>query len=311
MATYNELNRREFLAHSAALAAAASLPVGSFAQEAAMRTRAIPGTDETLPVVGLGAPRPFIEFPPEGKELSKSLVQAMVDEGGRLMDTPSFFRPDPPVLGEILTEMGLQEKLFLTGKITVNGEEAGKAHLEKLVENIGKQPMDLLMIHNMRGLEYNWPTLKEWKEAGRTRYIGVSLTRNEDTVKLEKFMQDERPDFILTGYSIFHPLAAETALPMAADLGIAVLCAEAFKAGEDGNFFALVAGKELPEWAAEFDCQSWAQFALKYVLSNPAITCVVTETSKVSHVIDNMGAGYGRLPDEAMRKRMRDHLLSL
>jgi diketogulonate reductase-like aldo/keto reductase len=207
--------------------------------------------------------------------------------------------------------MGLQDKLFLAGKITVNGKEEGIRHLERSVENLNKRPIDLLMIHNMRDMENHWPTLKEWKEAGRTRYIGVSLTRQENYDELEKFMQAEQPDFILTGYSIFHPMAEESALPMAADLGIAVIGAEAFKAGEDGNFFGLVAGKELPEWASEFDCESWAQFALKYVLANPAMTCVVTETSKVSHVVDNMGAGYGRLPDEAMRRRMREHLLSL
>ena len=266
------MNRREFLASSAAFAAAASLPTGVFAQET-MLTRAIPGTDETLPVIGLGAPRPFIEMPPEGMELPKSLIQAMVDQGGRLMDTPSFFRPDPPVLGEILTEMGLTDDLFLTGKITVNDKEEGAAHLEKMVQNLGKQPMDLLMIHNMRNLEDNWATLREWKDAGRTRYIGVSLTRQESYDGLEKFMTDEKPDFILTGYSVFHPMAEESALPMAADLGVAVIGAESFKAGEDGNFFGLVAGKELPEWAAEFDCNSWAQFALKYVLANPAMTC--------------------------------------
>jgi len=307
---FRNINRREFLTNSAVFAAATSLPTVSFAQQK-MNTRPIPGSDETLPVVGLGAPRPFIELPPEGKELPKSLIQAMVDLGGRFLDTPAFFRPDPPVIGELLTEMGLQEDLFLAGKITVNGKEEGIRHLERTVENLNKRPMDLLMIHNMRDMEHHWPTLKEWKEAGRVRYIGISRTRQENYVEVEKFMKAEKPDFILTGYSVFHPMAAESALPLAADLGIAVIGAEAFKAGEDGNFFSLVAGKELPEWTSEFDCESWAQFALKYVLANPAMTCVVTETSNVSHVVDNMGAGYGRLPDESMRLRMREHLLSL
>jgi diketogulonate reductase-like aldo/keto reductase len=235
----------------------------------------------------------------------------MVDLGGRLIDTPAFFRPNPPVIGELLTEMGLQQELFLVGKITVNGKEEGIAHLEKTVKNLNKRPIDLLLIHNMRELDLHWPTLKEWKEAGRVRYIGVSLARQKTYSGLEKFMKTESPDFIMTGYSIFHPVAGESVLPLAADLGIAVIGAEVFKADEDGNFFNLVAGKRLPAWASEFDCESWAQFALKYVLSNPAMTCVVTETSKVSHVVDNMGAGYGRLPDEATRQRMREHILSL
>ena len=124
-------------------------------------------------------------------------------------------------------------------------------------------------------------------------------------------MKDEKPDFILTGYSVFHQMAAESALPMAADLGIAVIGAEAFKAGEDGNFFGLTAGKQLPEWTSEFDCESWAQFALKYVLANPAMTAIVTETRKVKHAVDNMGAGYGRLPDKKILQRMTTYIQSL
>ena len=306
----NETNRREFLACSAALAAAASLPARSFAQET-MRTRPIPGTDEHLPVIGLGAPDIFIDLPPEGRELPISVLEAMVDLGGKLLDTPSFFRSDVPILGEILTEMGLQDEMFLTGKITVNDKEDGIRHLERLVTNLNKRPMDLLMIHNMRNVEEHWPTLRDWKEAGRTRYIGVSLTRNSDYVEFDQFMRTERPDFIMTGFSIHNPMAAETTLPLAADLGIAVLIVEAFKTIDDGGIFSYVAGKPLPEWAAEFDCESWAQFSLKYILSHPAVTGIVTETRQVRHVIDNMRAGYGRLPDEATRQRMSEYLLSL
>lgn len=306
----SEINRRAFLANSAALAAAATLPGRLLAGETT-RTRVIPGTDEALPVVGLGAPVPFIKMTDAGKELPKSLVQAMVDLGGRVIDTPAFFRPDVPILGEVLEEMGLQDELFLTTKITVSGKEEGNAHLEKAVANLNKRPMDLLMIHNMREMDTHWPTLRDWKESGRARYIGVSLTRNDDYVELEKFMKLEKPDFILTGYSVYNPMAEESALPLAADLGVAVLVAEAFKAIEDGGIFAHVAGKQLPEWTSEFDCESWAQFALKYVISNPAVHCVVTETSKVRHVIDNMRAGYGRLPDVATRHRMREYVLSL
>ena len=276
-----------------------------------MRTRRIPGTDEYLPVVGLGAPNIFIRLPPEGKDLPKSVLQTMVDLGGRLLDTPAFFRPDVPVVGDLLTEMGLQQELFLSGKITVNGKQAGIEHLERTVANLNKRPMDLLLIHNMRTLDEHWATLKDWKEAGRVRYIGVSLTRNADYVAMERFMRTESPDFIMTGYSIHHPLAGESTLPLAADLGIGVLIVEAFKATEDGGIFGIVADKPLPEWASEFDCETWAQFSLKYILSNPAVTAIVTETSQVRHAEDNMRAGYGRLPDEATRRRMSEHLLSL
>jgi aryl-alcohol dehydrogenase-like predicted oxidoreductase len=310
MSARYEMNRRKFLAQSAALAAATSLPLLGMAQEK-MRTRLIPGTDEALPVVGLGSPEPFRRLTDEGKELPISLVQTMMDLGGTVMDTPPFIRPDIPVIGGILQEMGVANDLFLTTKITVSGKEEGIAHIEKLMAALNKNPMDLLMVHNMRGMDEHWATLKDMKAAGRTRYIGVSLTRNDDYVELNKFMKAEKPDFIMTGYSIFNPLAAETALPLAAELGVAVLVAEAFKADDDGSFFAKVSGKELPDWSAEFDCESWDLFALKYVIANPAVHCVATETSKVKHVIDNMGAGYGRLPDEATRKRMREFILSL
>jgi len=310
MPNVNEMSRRKFLADSAILAAAAAVPVGSFAQES-MRTRLIPGTDEALPVVGLGSPRIFINLPPEGKDLPKSVIRTMVDMGGRVIDTPSFFRPDVPVIGELLTEMGLQDELFLTGKITVRGKQAGIDHLENLVRNLNKRPMDCLMVHNMRDLGNHWPTLKDWKEAGRVRYIGVSLTRTTDFSALEKFMRDESPDIIMTGYSITQQGPAERVLPLAADSGIAVLGAEPFKAREDGAYFDVVAGKQMPEWVSEFDCDSWAQFSLKYILSNPAVTCVVTETSKVHHAADNMRAGYGRLPDEATRQKMSKYFLTL
>ena len=276
-----------------------------------MLSRQIPGTDEFLPVIGLGAPDIFIDIPPEGRELPTAILQAMIDQGGRLLDTPAFFRPHVPVVGELLTEMGLQEELFLTTKITVNGKQAGIDHLERAVANLNKRPMDLLLIHNMRTLDEHWPTLKDWKEAGRTRYIGVSLTRNSDYVEMERFMRSERPNFIMTGYSIHHPLAGESTLPLAADLGIAVLIVEAFKATDDGGIFPIVAGKPLPQWAVEQDIESWAQYSLKWILANPAVNGIVTETRQVRHVIDNMRAGYGRLPDEATRGRMSEHLLSL
>jgi diketogulonate reductase-like aldo/keto reductase len=292
------------------VAAACALPIGSRARES-MRTRPIPGTGEHLPVIGLGAPDVFINLPPEGKELPVSLIRTMMELGGRVIDTPPFFRPDVPVIGQLLSEMNLQRELFLTGKITVSGKQEGIRHLERTVANLDKRPMDLLMVHNMRDMGNHWPTLRDWKEAGRVRYIGVSLTRTLDYSGLEQFMKTERPDFIMVRYSIHHPYTGDRILPLAMDNGIAVIGIEAFKTNDDGGFFGLVADKKLPDWVAEFDCESWAQFALKFMLSNPAITCVVTETSKVKHVIDNMHAGYGRLPDASTRQRMSEHLLSL
>jgi diketogulonate reductase-like aldo/keto reductase len=168
--------------------------------------------------------------------------------------------------------------------------------------------MDLLMVHNMRDMKNHWPTLRDWKDSGKVRFIGVSFTGKQDYSALEKLIRDEHPDFLMIGYSIARQGPAERILPLAADSGTAVIGAQAFR---NGKFFSGVAGKTLPEWVSEFDCESWAQFALKYILGNTAVTNVVTETSKVKHVIDNMRAGYGRLPNDATRKKMSDYLLSL
>lgn len=299
-----------------------------------MLTREIPGTGEYLPIMGLGSPIPFYSDPPEGPGLAESLVQAMYDMGGRFIDTPAFFRPYPPgaappegqpvpqdgehmpALGSVINTLNLQDELFLAGKISVRGKEEGIQHMDKLIANLNKRPMDLMMALNMWDMEFHWPTLKEAKAEGKVRYIGASLTNirndpNFDRTPIENFMREERPDFFLLGYSMFQNEPEERLLPLAQDLGIAIVAAEAFKTRADGAYFSVTAGKELPEWAAEFDCNSWAQFALKYVASHPAVTTVVTETRQVRHVIDNMGAGYGRLPDEAMRKQMAEYFFSL
>jgi diketogulonate reductase-like aldo/keto reductase len=327
------ISRRKFLAQTTALTAASTLSLGSIAQET-MITRAIPGADEHLPVMGLGSPNIFYKNPPAGPELAQSLVQAMYDMGGRFIDTPAFFRAnspgtgpaiDPlepqnalnlPAIGPIIDEMGLQNELFLAGKISVTGKQQGIDHMEKLIANLNKRPMDLMMSLNLRDIENQWSTLKTAKAEGKVRYIGASLTNirnvdNFDREPIERFMREERPDFFLLGYSIFQNGPEERLLPLAADLGIAIIVAEAFKTRQDGAYFNVTDGKELPEWAAEFDCETWAQYALKYVVSHPAVTTVVTETSKVKHVIDNMHGGYGRLPDQAMRKRMADHFYTL
>ena len=275
-----------------------------------MNKRLIPANHEAIPVVGCGSPDMFYVMPPEGEALPKSIIQAVVDTGGRVFDTPAFFRPYPAVLGPILQDMKLAQKLFLTGKITVKGKQEGIEHLEKLVANLGKNPIDLLMVHNMLDMENHWPTLRQWKEEGKVRHIGVSRTRVTDFAPLEKFMKAEKPDFLLIGYSMFQQGPAERILPLARDIGTAVLCAEVFKAEDDGEYFKKVAGKKLPEWAADLDCNSWAQFGLKYVLGNPAITCALTESSQVSHIVDNFHAGYGRFPNEATRKKMVDVVMS-
>ncbi len=311
MSDTGTFDRREFIKASALIAGAAAIPLSTaIAQGGSMITRPIPGTNERLPVIGLGAPEPFIDLPPEGKELPISLINAMMEMGGTVMDSPSFFRPNVPVFGPLINEMGVRDDLFLIGKSTVNGRENVINHLDKLMVNLDKYPMDSLLIHNMREMDVQWPILKELKAQGKVRHIGLSLTRQVDYGPLVSFMATEKPDIVMTGYSITQQGPANSVLPFARDNGIAIIGVEPFKAVDDGAFFSMVAGKELPDWAAEIDVHSWAQFSLKWIISDPAITSVVTETVSVKHVIDNMGGGYGHLPDQAMRQKMSDLLLS-
>ena len=311
------VNRRQFLQQGTALGAAATLPLSVQAQQT-MPTgdivkRYIPGTHEALPVVSLGAAPIFINYPDEGKSLSHEVLGNFIQSGGRVCDTPTFFRPNDPVFGEIMTEMGgLQNDLFLITKIATSGKEGGIAHLERSLNYIGKDPIDAALVHNMNDMPNNWPTLKQYKEEGRARYIGVSLTRQTDYTALKDFMTAERPDIVMTGYSITQQGPEEQGvLALAQDLGIAVLGVEPFKAIDDGAFFSMVSGVEIPDFAREYGIESWAQYSLKWILSHPALTSVVMETSTPRYVFDNMHAAYGEYPDQETRQRMSDFLLDL
>jgi len=298
----NKLNRRQFLSVSAATAVAATLPTSVQAQES-MRRRKIPTTGEELPVCGLGSSPIFRNLPEGGKEVPMSVVQTMLDMGG------SVLRDGDPILGSVLEEMGELENTFLSAKITVSGKQAGVEHLETLQRGLRKNPVDLLMVNLMREMENHWPTLKDWKEAGRTRYIGITHTTDQvEEAPTIKLIESGELDIMQVNYSMMQPDAANRILPAAMANGVAVVTTRPFT---NGSYFGMVADHELPEWAAEFDCVSWAQFSLKYVLSNPAVTCALSETSKPRHVVDNMGSGFGRLPDEEMRNRMFDHFHSL
>ena len=300
------------------MTAASTLPLGAFAQHSApmgdIVKRFIPGTHEALPVVGIGAPSIFINYPDEGgKDLSQQVLKTFMDTGGRLCDTPAFFRPNDPIFGEMMTEMGnIQDDLFLVTKITVPGKEAGVAHMERCLNYLGKDPVDMALVHNMNDMSNNWGTLKDYKAEGRARYIGVSLTRKTDYTDLTNFMKTEKPDVVMTGFSITQQGPAEQdVMAIAQDLGIAIIAVEPFKAIDDGAFFSMVSGVEIPEFAKEIGIESWAQYSLKWILGEPAMTSVMMETSTPRHVIDNMTAAYGEFPDQATRKKMSDFLLAL
>ena len=268
--------------------------------------RVIPGSREKLPIVGLGSTKPVRFIREAGTGPIESVIHKLLSYGGCVVDTS----PRPAELdarfGLVLQQAEFRDSLFVAAKVTVTGKEQGIAQIEQTQRLFGRDPLDLLQISSLTDLDTHWPTLRAWKEADKVRYIGVTVAHERLYETLEAFMKRESPDFVQLNYSVMEYTAEERLLPLAEDMGIATLVNGPFMNGE---FFGRVAGHDLPDWAAEFDCESWAQFSLKYILAHRAVTCVLTETTKPHHMEDNARAGLGRLPDTAMQHRMRDHAL--
>ena len=197
------------------------------------------------------------------------------------------------------------ESLFVTTKIDSTGKEAGIEQFRQTQELYGKQTLDLAQIFSLTDLDTQWPNLKDWKAAGDARYIGVTVSQYGLYEQLEAFLQRETPDFIQVNYSITERRAEERLLPLAADMGLGVLINRPFM---NGSYFDRLEGVPLPDWTAEFDCESWAQFSLKYILAHPTVTCVLTETSNPAHMAENAGTAFGGMPDEAAKARMREFI---
>ena len=301
----DDTNRREFLTRLAGLGAALSLSSAARAlpPQQALPTREIPGTGERLPIVGFGSSKPVLEIPTEGTEPLEAVLGTLLDQGGRVVDTSPRTVDIDREFGQVLTRPRFQDSLFLAAKINTEGEEAGVAQVRQSQQLFGRPTLDLLQVESLRDLDVHWPNVRAWKDNGEARYIGVTVSAYRNFERLEAFMRSEPFDFVHVNYSVMEPLAEERILPLAQDLGLAVLTNRPFM---NGSYFGRVAPHTLPEWAAEFDCESWAQFSLKYVLSHPAVTCALTETSNPVHLVENMHSALGRFPDEATRRRMRE-----
>ncbi len=302
-----KFNRRELLTALSGLGVLGTLPASATAGDV-LPQRAIPGSKETLPIVGLGSTKPVRLIREAGTGPIESVIRKLVSYGGRVVDTS----PRPSELdarfGQVLQQAEFRDSLFVAAKVTATGKEQGIAQIEQTQRLFGRDPLDLLQISSLTDLDTHWPTLRAWKDAGKVRYIGVTVANERLYETLEAFMKRESPDFVQLNYSVMEYSAEERLLPLAEDMGIAILVNGPFMNGE---FFAHVDGHELPDWSAEFDCESWAQFSLKYILAHPAVTCVLTETTKARHMEDNVRAGFGRLPNEATKQRMRDYTSSL
>ncbi len=301
-----KISRRKMLKISAGTGAAlllSELPV--FAQQPPLLMRLIPSSGEGIPVVGLGSARTFNVGPPTSEWLGLSdVVELFHEMGGRFFDTAPSYGTSEKVAGQIVRELGIEDDLFFATKIsTGGGRQAGIDQEEGSHQSWGRDTIDLNQVHNLRDVDTHLRTIRQAKEEGRTRYVGVTTSFARQYQRMEQVLRIEELDFVQLNYSLGEREAAERLLPLAQDRGLGVVVNEPYNVG---RLFGAVRGRELPDWAAEFDCRSWGQFFLKYILAHPAVTVIIPATSDPEHLVDNMGAGVGRLPDERTRTRMEE-----
>ncbi|MBI4611709.1 MAG: aldo/keto reductase [Candidatus Rokubacteria bacterium] len=269
---------------------------------AALLQRPVPSTGETIPAVGLGTWRTFdVDAAPAEREPLREVLRRFAALGGRVVDSSPMYGAAEAVVGDLATDLGLHPSLFLATKVWTTGREAGVAQMERSLQRLRTRRLDLMQVHNLVDWQIHLRTLREWKQAGRIRYLGVTHYTAGAYGELERVMRSEPLDFVQLNYSLGEREAERRLLPLAHDRGIAVLVNRPFA---EGGLFGRVRGQPLPPWAADFDCESWAQFFLKWILAHPAVTCVIPATRQPAHLADNMRAGQGATPDAATRERM-------
>ena len=312
------LTRRDYLKYSAMAGAACAVPSSVLAaiESGSIIKRAIPKSGEAIPVVGLGSSATFRTVAQsEDVTALQEVLTTLVENGGSVFDTAPGYGASEEVAGRIVQDLGLQEKVFWATKVNVAGRggaaadpEAARAQIARSFEYVGKDPIDLIQVHNLGDVPTQMGILKELKAEGRVRYIGVTSTSENRYSDLARVMREEPVDFIGVDYAVDNLVSAETILPLAQELGIAVLGYIPF--GRT-RLWARVRGREVPEWAAEFGADTWGKFFLKFVIAHPAITCVTPATSKAANMLDNIGAAFGELPDAALQKRMIEYVDAL
>ncbi len=314
------MTRREYLRLLLAAGVSLTLKPGLIAagsdEKLPLITRAIPASGERLPVVGLGSSATFSRVAGEGdNERLGEVLGALVEQGGSVFDTAPSYGASERVAGEIAQAQGLTDKLFWATKLNVAGRGGGSADPEAAWQQIErsfayahKSPVDLIQVHNLGDVPTQLGILKELREEGRVRYIGVTTTFPRQYGELEEIMRREPLDFIGIDYAVDNRTMEERILPLAEDRGIGVLVYAPF--GRQ-RLWERVDGQPVPDWAEEFNAHTWAQFFLKFVVSHPTVTAATPATSRGRHMVDNMGAAHGALPDAEMRQRMVRHIESL
>jgi diketogulonate reductase-like aldo/keto reductase len=274
-----------------------------------MHTRTIPSSGETLPVIGLGTWQTFdVGGNGAARAPLKEVLQALHDAGGRVVDSSPMYGSSESVVGDLCTELGICEPLFLATKVWTSGREEGIRQMQRSVERMRAGRVDLMQVHNLVDVEAHSATLLEWKKQKRVRYVGITHYTASSHREVERWLKTKRYDFVQVNYSLEEREAEDRLLPLAQQLGVAVMINRPFATG---GMFRRTRGKPLPPWAAQLGIESWAQYFLKWIVSHPAVTCAIPATSKPAHMRDNAGAGHGVLPDAGLRRRMAEHYASL
>ena len=267
-----------------------------------MIAREIPSSREMLPVIGLGTWQTFdIEGGSAEQRTLEEVLETFVDLGGRLVDSSPMYGRSEAVVGNISAALNLRNRLFLATKVWTTGKQAGIRQMEESFQKLRTNGIALMQVHNLVDVATQLETLREWKQQGRIRYLGISHYTAGGHDAVIRLVASEPLDFIQINYSVGEREAERRLLPLARERGVAVIANRPFAGGE---LFRRVRSKPLPEWAAEINGTTWAQLLLKFVISNPAITCAIPATSKVSHLRDNMRAGSEPLPDDKLRERI-------
>ena len=305
MSTLENWTRRDVMRLAAIIGL---LPAISAAEDEQMMTRKIPVSGEELPVIGLGTWQVFdVESTTEEIALRRQILDLLVEHGGSLIDTSPMYNRSEKVIGDVLAASGNRDRVFLATKVWTDGKASGERQMQRSAELMNTEVLDLMQVHNRRDLDMQFASIREWQEEKRIRYNGVTDYRESAHDEIIDVMKRNKPEFIQINYSLGEHGADDHVLPLARELGIAVLINRPYMSSQ---LFRAVGKRELPDWAGSF-ASSWGQFFLKFIVSHPAVTAVIPATSSVRHMTDNLEAGFGEMPDQATRAKMISFIDSL
>lgn len=296
------MDRRTMLRFSFASCAAAFFPLGISENPQHLIKKSIPASGERLTAIGMGTWQTFdVGGNQTARAVRREVLKRFADKGGELVDSSPMYGSSEFVVGDLASDLGLLDRLFIATKVWTTGREAGIRQMEQSLQRMQREPMDLLQVHNLVDFKTHFATLRDWKAAGKVRYIGVTHYLDNMHDELARVIETTPIDFLQVNLSIQSRNAEQRLLPLAQDKGVAVIINRPF---EGGALFSRIGSKELPPWAEDYDIRYWSQFFLKYIISHPAVTCTIPATTNPEHMSENMDAAYGRLPDSEMREQM-------